>query len=135
MRESPQWAQSTRPGWNSSTQAVLCGSCSLVKRVSRMAVWASLMIVPSSCCGDSSAGAKTSNVWRALKTTCSAAIAPPVWPPMPSASTAIIRPLRPGWGIRLTRSCCSLRSPICCAAQVSTEKAMGENHHLCSGRL
>jgi hypothetical protein len=98
---------------------VLCGSFSEDNAESLMTVCASFMISVSSDSTDWAEGEYSSKRLLAVRMTCSAAMAPPVLPPMPSATTnSALRGMRLDWKIP-TRSCCSVRSPICCPAQAS----------------
>lgn len=80
----------------------------------------------------SSPGAKCSRLVRAVYTTCSAARAPPVCPPCHPPRWRAEPLCDGGCGKMATRSCCSLRSPWCWAAQASMVSGMAVP---CGGRI
>src|SRR5215470_4300130 len=100
---------------------VLWGSSSVRTRFNRMTVCASTMISRSSCCGVSSLGEKLPKRLMAVAMTCSAAAAPPLYPPAPSARITNAVPRSFLLGMIATRSCCSARSPRCWPVVASME--------------
>ncbi len=105
-RESPAWITShSSPGPMQKAASVLCGSSSAVMAVSLIIRCASCttclsMSAASSCCGT-----KRSKIWRAVSITWSAALRPPLLPPMPSATMPNTEPGTRGCSMISTWSC------------------------------
>src|SRR4029453_9799693 len=102
--------------------SVAWGSFSEAIAVSRMTVWASAARCSSISRNVESRSVMSLNRFSAVETTWSAAIRPPVRPPIPPATMASMAAGLRGRVMIATRSCCSWRSPMCCAVQTLTLK-------------
>ena len=111
-RLSPQCAQSTRPLLTSAITQVERGSRLSPRPFAVTRSWAARIMPSSQSLAEPVLGSKVSNIGITASTTACEARAPPLCPPIPSASTAMSTSGCVGWVANATRSCCSLRSPM-----------------------